>query len=383
MNTEQVVPTAVLTVDPAAFRHVVGHFASGVTVITTVVDGELYGTTASAVSSLSMEPPMMLACLNRSSSTHDAVLKAGVFGINILTENQSDLAMKFGRKGGDKFDGVAVTLSAEGVPMLDGALATIVCRVAETPAGGTHTVFLGQVTDAKATAGEPLAYFRGAFGRLERVKELAAYVAVRDWVLGRRTPLHHALDPVEIAAESKSDPHNIHNALVKLTAESLVIRGDKGEFLPAPINCELTDSVYDGRLTIELGVLASHFDKFTDETIAELSRLTDELAVLRRGGQEALDSFLKTNAKYHDRLVSVAGSAQLTDAFGRLGIGTVWREALNSEEWARKMDHSHIVELTAALKDHDHTRAADALRLHTSFGKQLASDVIKRHGGVV
>jgi DNA-binding GntR family transcriptional regulator len=81
--------------------------------------------------------------------------------------------------------------------------------------------------------------------------------------------------------------------------------------------------------------------------------------------------------------VSVAGSAQLTDAFRRLGIGTVWREALNSEEWARKMDHSHIVELTAALKDHDYARAAEALRLHTEFGKELASDVIARHGGMV
>jgi flavin reductase (DIM6/NTAB) family NADH-FMN oxidoreductase RutF/DNA-binding GntR family transcriptional regulator len=383
VNTNQVVPAAEVAVDPAAFRHVVGHFASGVTVITTVVDGEYYGTTASAVSSLSMEPPMMLACLNRSSSTHDAVLKAGVFGINILAENQSDLAMKFGRKGGDKFDGVPVTLSAEGVPMLDGALASIVCRVEETPTGGTHTVFLGVATDASARAGEPLAYFRGAFGRLERVKEIAAYDAVRDWVLGRRTPLGSTLDPVEIAAQAKSDPHNVHNALVKLTAESLVIRGDKGEFLSAPITRELTDSVYDGRLTIELGVLASHFDKFSEEDVAELSRLTEELARLRQGGKDELDGFLKTNAKYHNRLVSVAGSAQLTDAFRRLGIGTVWREALNSEEWARKMDHSHIVELTAALKDGDQARAAEALRLHTEFGKELASDVIARHGGAV
>ena len=95
--------------------------------------------------------------------------------------------------------------------------------------------------------GEPLAYFRGAFGRLERVKELAAYDAVREWVLRRRTPLRHELDPAVIAAETKSDPQNVHNALVKLTAESLVTRGDKGEFLPTPITHELIDSVYDGR----------------------------------------------------------------------------------------------------------------------------------------
>ncbi|PTT65299.1 hypothetical protein DBR22_12760 [Arthrobacter sp. HMWF013] len=129
--------------------------------------------------------------------------------------------------------------------------------------------------------------------------------------------------------------------------------------------------------------MASHFDKFSEEDIAELSRLTEELARLRRGGKDELDGFLKTNAKYHNRLVSVAGSAQLTDAFRRLGIGTVWREALNSEEWARKMDHSHIVELTSALKNGDQARAAEALRLHTEFGKELAGVVIARHGGAV
>lgn len=383
MNSNQVNPAAEVTVDPAAFRHVVGHFASGVTVITTVVDGELFGTTASAVSSLSMEPPMMLACLNRSSSTHDAVLKAGVFGINILAEEQSDLAMKFGRKGGDKFDGVAVTFSEEGVPLLDGALATIVCRVEETPTGGTHTVFLGLATKASAGNGEPLAYFRGTFGRLERVKELAVYNAVREWVLRRRTPLRHELDPAVIAAETKSDPQNVHNALVKLTAESLVTRGDKGEFLPTPITHELIDSVYDGRATIELGVIASHFGKFTEEDIAELTRLTEELGKLRESGKDGLDEFLKLNVKYHDRLVNVAGSAQLTDAFRRLGIGTVWRQALGGDEWALQMDHSHIAELTAALKDRDEARAVKALGLHTAFGKKLASDVIERHGGEV
>ena len=106
-------------------------------------------------------------------------------------------------------------------------------------------------------------------------------------------------------------------------------------------------------------MLASHFGKFTDEDIAEFTRLTEELGLLRESGQDGLDEFLKLNAKYHDRLVNVAGSAQLTDAFRRLGIGTVWREALSGEEWARQMDHSHIAELTAALKDRDEARAVE------------------------
>ncbi|NKX54203.1 flavin reductase [Arthrobacter mobilis] len=372
-------------VDQLVFRNVVGHFASGVTVITTVVDGELFGTTASAVSSLSMEPPMMLACLNRSSSTHDAVVKAGWFGINILAEDQGGLAMKFGRKGGDKFEGVSVTRSGHGgVPLLDGALAQIVCKVEETPTGGTHTVFFGLVAEASAREGaEPLAYYRGTFGRLERVKELAAYDAVREWVLHRRTPLGQELDPAAIAAEVKADPNHVHNALVKLTAEALVTRGRQAEFLPTPITRGLMDSVYDGRATIELGVLASHFDKFTDEDVAALAALTDELGRLRASGKDALDEFLKVNVMYHDRLVSVAGSAQLTDAFRRLGIGTVWRQALAGDEWARQMDHSHIVDLTKALKARDAAKAVEALQAHTAFGKQLAAEVIDRHGGAV
>ena len=383
MNTNQLDPAVSASVDPTVFRNVVGHFASGVTVITTVVDGQYFGTTASAVSSLSMEPPMMLACLNRSSSTHDAVVTAGMFGINILAEDQSDLAMRFGRKGGDKFDGVEVTLSEQGVPMLAGALATIVCTVEETPTGGTHTVFLGSVTEAAANRGEPLAYFRGTFGRLERVKELAAYNAVRDWVLRRTTPLGQDLDPAAIAVQIRSDADHVHNALVKLSAESLVHRGDDGGFLPTPITHDLIDSVYDGRATIELGVLASHFDKISDDVLAELDRITGELGRLRESGENGLEDFLKVNVKYHDTLVSVAGSAQLADAFRRLGIGTVWRQALSGSEWARHMDHSHIADLTAALKDRNASAAMDSLLAHTAFGKTLAREVINRSGGQV
>jgi 4-nitrophenol 2-monooxygenase / 4-nitrocatechol 4-monooxygenase, reductase component len=372
-------------VDQLVFRNVVGHFASGVTVITTVVDGEMFGTTASAVSSLSMDPPMMLACLNRSSSTHDAVVKAGWFGINILAEEQGGLAMQFGRKGGDKFDGVGVTRSEHGgVPMIDGALAQIVCRVAETPTGGTHTVFLGLVAEASAREGaEPLAYYRGTFGRLERVKELAAYESVRNWVLHRRTPLGEELAPAAVAVEIKAEPHHVHNALVKLNAEGLVTRNEQGGYQPTPMTEDLVASFYDGRATIESGVIASHLDKLTDDDVADLRRITAELGRLREDSDAALDDFLKLNVAYHDRLVNVAGSAQLTDSFRRLGVGTVWRQALTAEEWGRQLDHSYIVELTEALAARDVQRAIAALNAHTSFGKALAQEVIKRHGGAV
>lgn len=382
MNTQNTADLSTV-VDAGIFRNVVGHFASGVTVITTVVDGVPYGTTASAVSSLSMEPPMMLACLNRSSSSHDKVVAAGIFGINILAEDQGDLAFHFGRKGGDKFATVAHSLSPEGVPLIDGALATIVCRVAETATGGTHTVFLGLAMRAEAHERQPLAYYRGTMGRLEPVKELAAYKAARDWVLLRRTALGNPLDIVEIAAETRAEVDHIGNALVKLESEHLVFRSPDGAFQPSPITAELTDSTYDSRATIESGIIASHLGKITDDVVGELRRITEELGRLRQESETDLKDFLALNVTYHDTLVGVAGSNQLTDSFRRLGVGTVWRQALNGEEWARKLDHTHVVALTEALAARDSVAAQAALAAHTAFGKALAREVVARHGGMV
>lgn len=145
------------------FRAAAGHFASGVAVITTRVGGRLYGTTASAVTSLSMDPPMMLVCLNRTSTTHDAIYSAESFGISILAENQGGLARQFAAKGANKFDGVDYD-DVSGMPLLSGAIAGMVCQTESTTIGGTHTVFLARVSRAATSAGAPLAYFRGGFG---------------------------------------------------------------------------------------------------------------------------------------------------------------------------------------------------------------------------
>src|SRR5205085_9346517 len=117
--------------DQAVFREVVGHFTTGVAVITTRDGDERFGVTASAVSSLSMEPPMLLVCLNRRLPTRDALLEAGTFAVNILGEDQHELAMQFATRSPDKFAGVGVRDGAAGVPLLDDALAHLECTVAE------------------------------------------------------------------------------------------------------------------------------------------------------------------------------------------------------------------------------------------------------------
>src|SRR5919106_3453268 len=98
--------------DPQAFRDVVGRFATGVTVITTHHAGIDYGMTASAVSSLSLEPPMLLVCINRAAPTGEAVRHSGVFIVNVLGEDQADLAQRFATRAHDKFAGVEVAPAA-------------------------------------------------------------------------------------------------------------------------------------------------------------------------------------------------------------------------------------------------------------------------------
>lgn len=149
------------------FRNVIGHFASGVTVITTTVDGTPFGTTASAVTSLSLEPPMVLIAMNQSSETGRAIATQGTFAINILGEGHGEIAVRFARKGGEKFAGVELAEGTYAGPLLADALAHVECRVTEQVVAGTHVVFIAQALVASARPGAPLAYFRGQFGRLE------------------------------------------------------------------------------------------------------------------------------------------------------------------------------------------------------------------------
>ncbi|HWI71333.1 MAG TPA: flavin reductase family protein [Baekduia sp.] len=148
------------------FKEAMGRFVSGVTVVTAVDGGRPVGTTANAVSSLSAEPPMLIICMNRTSTTGAAIRASGCFAVNVLAEDQADLAQRFATKDPDKFQGVDARPGLDGVPLLSGSLATLECRVVEEAVGGTHSVFLAEVATASAREGAPLTYYRSQFGRL-------------------------------------------------------------------------------------------------------------------------------------------------------------------------------------------------------------------------
>ena len=152
--------------DEAAFREAIAHFATGVTVITTLHEGRPAGMTASAVASLSLDPVLLLVCINNRLPTHGAIEASRRFVVNVLGEGQEDLALRFARPASDKFAGVPLVAGSD-LPVLDAAIAHFVCDVHERFPGGDHSIFTGLVRTCAATAGKrPLVYFRSGFGSL-------------------------------------------------------------------------------------------------------------------------------------------------------------------------------------------------------------------------
>ncbi len=154
--------------DPERYREVVGHFATGVAVVTCAGPAGPAGLTTNAVASVSLEPLLLLVCFDNASRTLPAVEATGRFAVNVLREGQEDLARVFASKkvGDQKFAAVTHTV-AHGVPVLDDALAWLACDLRELLPGGDHTIGIGEVTHLDADpAGRPLLFYQGAFAGL-------------------------------------------------------------------------------------------------------------------------------------------------------------------------------------------------------------------------
>jgi flavin reductase (DIM6/NTAB) family NADH-FMN oxidoreductase RutF len=153
--------------DPKELRRVMGMFATGVTVLTTRDShGRPYGLTANAVSSLSLEPPLLLICIDKKAETHPHFLDSKCFVVNILGEHQEDISTKFAKSGGDKFDGLPYATNQNGVPILEGTLAHLECCIVETHEGGDHVIHIGEVHHAETRGGNPLLFFQGKYRRV-------------------------------------------------------------------------------------------------------------------------------------------------------------------------------------------------------------------------
>lgn len=158
-------------IDADTFRSVLGRFASGITILTARDDaGGDHGMTASAFCSVSLNPPLVLFCVDHAASMHGLLLTHPTIGISVLSSEQEPHSRRFAADENDRFDGIAFTRGEHGVVLLDAALAHMECRILSHHEAGDHTIFIAEIERAtpRASEAKPLLYYRGGYAQLTR-----------------------------------------------------------------------------------------------------------------------------------------------------------------------------------------------------------------------
>lgn len=149
------------------YRNVMGRFATGITIVTTELDGDIHGMTANAFISVSLEPPLILVSVDQKASMHDKLKKSGQFAVSLLSKEQQDVSMHFSKqKTLDSVNHFFTRLA--GQPVIKDALSTMACKLYEAHPAGDHTLFIGEVIDLSlGDSNKPLTYFEGKYGYLD------------------------------------------------------------------------------------------------------------------------------------------------------------------------------------------------------------------------
>jgi DNA-binding GntR family transcriptional regulator len=254
--------------------------------------------------------------------------------------------------------------------------------VEETVTGGTHTVFLARVREAAGSEGAPLTYFRGRFGRLESSLDEAAYRALRQRVIERTLPVGRPLDLDQLAADLEVDAQRVYYALTKLATDDLVSRRPDG-YVVNPLTAHAAEELFDARCVVELGVVEQSVGAAGSEALDGLEALANELARIVRSDAPDLTAFLRTSHAFHRDLVALAGCAQLSESYERLGIPAFWTRTMADRAWWRDFDVVHHAELVRAYREEDLPRARQLIRQHRDQVKQLVRSLITEAGGEV
>lgn len=166
--TDDLAATGADTFDAAHFRTVIGHFASGVTIVTGMEGDDPVGLTCQSFISVSLDPPLVAFSPGKSSSSWPRIRGSGAFCVNVLSGDQEDTCRVFATSGVDKFRGVGWRAGESGSPILEDALAWVDCRMEQEHEAGDHMIVVGRVIDLQAArTGQPLLFYRGGYGRFE------------------------------------------------------------------------------------------------------------------------------------------------------------------------------------------------------------------------
>ena len=164
-------PSAPRPLDPdaATYRTVLGHFATGVVIVTAIEDGEPVGMACNSFTSVSLEPPLVLFCAAKSSSTWPRVQSAGKWAANFLDDAGEEVCRLFAQKGADRFSRISYTTGRTGAPILEDALAFVDCETLVEHDAGDHLIVVGRVVELgyQAEGKKPLLFYRGGYGRFE------------------------------------------------------------------------------------------------------------------------------------------------------------------------------------------------------------------------
>lgn len=154
-----------MSVTESEFRDALSRFASGVSVVTTRdASGRSHGITVSAFCSVSLDPPLVLICIEKATASHYAFHESSAFIVNVLDAMQQDMSEQFAAPAADKFADQEFDPGIEGIPRLKAALASIECRILNAHDGGDHTIFVGAVESVRTREGDPLIYFHHEYG---------------------------------------------------------------------------------------------------------------------------------------------------------------------------------------------------------------------------
>lgn len=158
-----------MAIDAEDFRAAMGSWPSGVTIVTSRAGDQVHGMTVSDFSGVSLDPPLALVCASKTSVTTGLIEKGKCFGVNVLKSDQSALSNKFASKKNEfeRFEGVETFEATTGAPLLRDALVNLDCRVVAVHDAGDHLLCVGEIERVQVNEGEPLIFFRGAYGRFE------------------------------------------------------------------------------------------------------------------------------------------------------------------------------------------------------------------------
>ena len=162
--------TSLESVGQLEFRRTMGCFTTGVAVVTTLDDGVPRGLTVNSVTSVSLNPPLLLVCVDHTSESYNGFLTGQVFAVNFLAVDQMDVSKRFAMKTAGKFTGLHYRSGVTGSPILTDIVAFIECALEAHYPGGDHTIFVGRVVACEVYGGrEPLLFYQGKYSRMERI----------------------------------------------------------------------------------------------------------------------------------------------------------------------------------------------------------------------